>query len=359
MIKYKGPEKLRDEILDKCGKLVSLDEVNIMIFQDYCEKRTNTIGSGVVIESESNIYPCAIPDVGCGFHLCRIEGIRRNDIKNNKILYDKMMELYYGEKKNFSSGKFSLIEMCEKGHLYAKSSFDDDRKSKYEEEKVALQKPISSLFRNCNCCGDLDQYQGHFFEFLEDDNQNIYLLIHSGSWVLADRIMKKYWMPMARESYKKGWSVKENIINGHFRIPIEGMHTLFPEYYNDILSLYNFTIAYRDVIEKEISDIFNEVFGKMISFCLESDYSHTKLWIADDNKVIHQRGVQHLRGDGITRYIMCGTQSSPSLIFTLDRDEFFSHGISEEIHGSDLICFNYTLEKAVRGEQLCPIMTIK
>ena len=123
MISYNGPESMRSIILSKCKRLYSLNEKNVMVFQDYCEKRENTIGSGVVIESEGYIYPCAIPDVGCGFHLCKIDGIRKKDIQNNKRLYDKMIGLYRGEDKIFSSGKFSVIEMCKKGHLYTKVFF--------------------------------------------------------------------------------------------------------------------------------------------------------------------------------------------------------------------------------------------
>lgn len=358
MVKYKGPEKLREGILVQCEKLHLLNEENIIVFQDYCEKRTNTIGSGVVIESKGNIYPCAIPDVGCGYHLCRIQGIKRHDIQNNEILLSKLKEAYCGKDKKFSSHKFSVVEMCEKGHQYTKSFFSDNREQKYENVKVSLHKSISELFTTHECSEDLDQYQGHFFEFLEDKNTNIYLLIHSGSWVLADQIMRKYWIPMARESYINGWSTKDNVINGYFKIPIKGTNALFPEYYNDILSLYNFTIAYRDIIEQEITEILKEVFNREVFLHLESDYSHTKLLI-DDNNIIHQRGVQYLRGDGETRYIMCGTQSTSSLMFSINKDDYFSHGIPENIEGSDNICFDYTMKRVIKGEKLCPILTIK
>ena len=249
---------------------------------------------------------------------------------------------------------------CVKRGIYTqKFFFCDDREGKYENERIALQRPISNLFTSFECCEVLDQYQGHFFEFLEDESGYIYLLIHSGSWVLADQVMKKYWMSMARKSYKRGWSVKDDIINGYFKVPVEGMKELFPEYYNDILSLYNFTIAYRDIIEQEISLIFYEIFRKKIPTKLESDYSHTKLQITEGNTVIHQRGVQYLKGDKKTRYIMCGTQSKPSLMFIIDNDDFFSHGIPENVEEADISCLDYTRRKVVKGELLCPIMTIK
>lgn len=358
MVTYKGPEKMRNAILSKCKDLFLLNEINVMVFQDYCEKRINTIGSGVVIESGENLYPCAIPDIGCGFHLCRVVGIEGGDILNSKLLYKKIIGLFQGENKIFTRGKYSINEMCRSGHAYTKALFYDNRENKYEDVKAILRNPISNLFRELETCKDLNCYQGHFFEFLEDEIGNVFLLIHSGSWVLADQIIKKYWMAMARESYKRKWSGKEEILKGFFKIPIEKMEELFPEYYNDVLSLYNFTIAYRDIIEHELTEAFNDVFKGNVSFQLESDYSHTRLRITDNEKVIHQRGVQYLKGDGVTRYIMCGTQTKPSLMFVINHDDYFSHGVPEEPE-SHQECLEYTMQKAIKGELLCPIMTIK
>lgn len=334
MIKYEVPSILRDKITLASGDINMIDrkENDITIFPDYVSKRTNTIASGVVIKSADSIYPCAVPDLGCSFHIVELEGICEDDLKQCPILFEQLDRLLSGEMAPlFNADKLDTVrDMIVNGHNSTSYIFEENRIKHYENNgkyEIDSTVPLSAtIFPTVDNVCELNRYQGHFMEILvssDENNPKVYLLIHSGCHTLADRFMLHYYPMFAKLSYKNRWSNKEQVISGKFRVPVDSGYER--TYFNDVNGLMNFAIAYRDIIEYSVVKLMKEILDKDIKAKLLSDYAHTKVsW--SKSGVIHQRGIQYLKAGYDNIYLMSGFYGVKSMLFTVENDGFFSHG---------------------------------
>lgn len=350
MIKYDVPKILLDKIILASADINMIDREknDITIFPDYVNKRTNTIASGVVIKSVDSIYPCAVPDLGCSFHIVELEGICEDDLKQSPLLLEQLDKFLLGETDTlFSADKLDTIrDMIVNGHNSTSYMFEENRKIRYENNgkyKIDSTLPLSATIfpTEDNVC-ELNKYQGHFMEILvssDENNPKVYLLIHSGCHMLADRFMMHYYPMFAKLSYKNGWSNNEQVISGKFRVPVDSGYERI--YFNDVNGVMNFAIAYRDIIEYSVVELMKKTLCKDIKAKLLSDYAHTKVSLSESG-VIHQRGIQFLEGGYDNIYLMSGFYGVKSMLFTVENDGFFSHGsqsktefAEDNIYGAD------------------------
>ena len=333
MIEYDAPEEVIRAVNKSCTQEftgISENGSKVSVFLDYIQKRKNTISSGVVIETKNDIYPCALPDVGCGFRLVKCNGISAKTLLKNKNIINRIDDFLHGKMDvNLIPNQVVLNKMLYEGHNCTASLFDNKREKAYENHgyyKISKGHIFNSkIYPDKNLLKKFNNYQGHFFEisYAEEEEECIYFFIHCGSFDLATRYMDYYYPLLAKEAFINRWSSKEEIIQGKFHIPKDSEIAI--KYYNDIKCLMNFAVAYRDLVEYNITKILNEETKKKLCVELLSDYIHTKLSIGDT--VIHQRGIQKLKNDDEKTYILSGEHGIASMLFKINQDGFFSHGV--------------------------------
>lgn len=333
MISYDVPEKILDKvkILAKDLEMINTDDNEIKIFPDFNLKNKVGFPSGIKIKSKNKIYPCAIPDVGCGFRIIRINGISKEEFLNNSSLVNKIDRFLQGVEKVIDNDSIKISDMLRFGQKSTSHLFIEDRINKYEDkgyykldDNHTFKEVIFPLDKNADI---FNSYQGHFLEFLEPQNnekKECYLLIHTGSFILAKNFNKYYYPILSEMSYVNGWSNEEEVISGKFHIPKEA--SIFREYFNDVLALMNFSVSYRDLIESKIINIIKEKNKKNLDIVLLSDCFHTKLSI-NGNYILHQRGIQMLKKSDCLEYIISGNFGIASLLFKSTIDGAFSHGV--------------------------------
>ena len=339
MINYKIPEILRGKIALASDdiRMIDREENIITIFPDYVSKRTNTIASGVVIESTDSIYPCAVPDLGCSFHVVELEGLFEDDLKQCPHLFSQLDLLLSGKATPlFDANKLvAFQDMILYGHDCTAHLFEENRGHQYENGgryEIDGSLPFSnSIFPKETERKELNEYQGHFMEILVSSDRKqskVYLLIHSGCHLLAERFKLYYYPLFAKMSYKNHWSNKEQVISGKFRVPIDSGYE--KDYFNNVNGLLNFTIAYRDIVEHAVVELIRKTVKKEFKAKLLSDYSHTKISLTESG-VIHQRGIQYLESKRDNLYVMSGFYGVKSMLFSVETDGFYSHGSQANI----------------------------
>ena len=136
MIRYDVPSVLLDRIIRASDdiKMIDREENEITIFPDHVNKRNNTIASGVVINSADSIYPCAVPDLGCSFHIVELAGIRESNLKRCPLLFKQLDAFLAGELGSLFSGDDHevIADMIEKGCGSTSGLFPTDRTEHYE-----------------------------------------------------------------------------------------------------------------------------------------------------------------------------------------------------------------------------------
>lgn len=333
MILYDVPSEIYQSVNELSKELMLIDNKDnqITLFPDFIIKRG--FPSGIVIKAKNKIYPCAIPDIGCGFRVVKIKGMSKEDFLGNKNLINKI-DIFLsgkGQANIIDNELVTLEEMLRFGHICTNHLFLDKRISKYEDsgcfnvdDSHEFKEDIFPLIENISI---FNSYQGHFLEFLEplyNTNKECYLLIHTGSFILADNFNMYYYPLLAEMSYVNDWSSEIEVRIGKFNIPRDA--EIIEEYYNDVKALMNFSVSYRDLIERKLFDIINEEMKEKINMVLLSDYFHTKLDISDEY-ITHQRGIQQLVRSDELEYIISGNFGIASLLFKSNIDAPFSHGV--------------------------------
>lgn len=340
MIYYDMPDSMKKVITPLTDDLLIIDSEDneITIYQDFVEKHKIGIPSGVMIKSKSKIYPCAVPDVGCGFRVVKFEGVSKEDFLKNEQLINKINQFLNGKtEKDLIKGKQITVEsMLRQGYYATAHIFSEERSQRYENKGVfhidTNHKHKKEIFPAEKPTSLFNKYQGHFLEFLEPINnktESVYLLIHTGSFILAENLKSYYYPLLAKLSYTNKWSNEQEVLSGKFGI-LKNCD-IVTEYYNDIKLIMNFSIAYRDLIEYCLEEIIKNELGKEIHSVVLSDYNHTKLDIAQEY-VIHQRGIQFLNQSKDTQYVISGNYGIGSLLFMTSKDQFFSHGVQIDIN---------------------------
>lgn len=335
MINYDAPKEIVSKIETiSMEELANISEDNkVTVFLDYIQKRKNTISSGVVIETESEIYPCALPDIGCGFRVVKCIGISAEDMLKKTNILKRIDDFLHGKTDvKMIPGLSYFDQMLYEGHKFTASLFPEKRSEIYEENgSYSIPKGHvlnESIYPDDELLNKFNFYQGHFLEiaYTETEKDCIYLFIHCGSFDLATRYMDYYYPLLAKEAYRNKWSSKEEIIQGRFHIPKDA--EIAVKYYNDIKCLMNFAVAYRDLVEYHITKIIEEEIGSELRIEPLSDYIHTKLTVGDS--VIHQRGIQKLEKSSQRTYIISGEYGIASMLFKTDRNGYFSHGVQAD-----------------------------
>ena len=120
MITLKVPEAMHDKI-SNCLATFKFSENtsdDITVFQDFNTKNDYGIPSGVKLESVDKVYPCAVPDLGCGFRVIKMDGIQKSDLLNNEALMAQI-EKYLKTCNNGSDDMhLDVALMARQGHLY-------------------------------------------------------------------------------------------------------------------------------------------------------------------------------------------------------------------------------------------------
>ena len=335
MITLKVPEAMHDKI-SNCLATFKFSENtsdDITVFQDFNTKNDYGIPSGVKLESVDKVYPCAVPDLGCGFRVIKMDGIQKSDLLNNEALMAQI-EKYLKTCNNGSDDMhLDVALMARQGHLYMRQFFHESREAYYDNsgcfEIGSGHETNTEIFTEQDLNLMIKTYQGHFLEILEprSGERCVYLLIHTGSFTLADRFKQFYYPKMAKISYENNWASKSEILNETFFV--HKSHDIIFQYYNDAKMLMNFAVAYRDLVEIKLLEILKRELEMPFKATLLSDVLHTKITI-NAQGVIHQRGVQELISP-YRPYIISGNASVASMLFFSNSKQYASHGIQTDM----------------------------
>lgn len=337
MITLKVPEAMHEKISSCLAtfKFAENTRDDIAVFQDFNTKNDYGIPSGVKLESVDKVYPCAVPDLGCGFRILKIEGIQKSDLLNNVAIMSRIEKYLKTCDNGFNDYMhLDVTLMARQGHLYMRQFFQESREAYYDKsgcfEINSGHEMNEAIFTERDLNQLIKTYQGHFLEILEpiSGERCIYFLIHTGSFTVADRFKQFYYPKMAKISFDNKWATKSEILNETFYV--DKSHDIVTQYYNDAKMLMNFAVAYRDLVEIKLVEILKKELEMPFKATLLSDVLHTKIAI-NGQGVIHQRGVQELVSP-YRPYIISGNASVASMLFFSNSKQYASHGIQTNVN---------------------------
>lgn len=284
---------------------------------------------GGVLATNDVVIPNAVGvDIGCG--MCAVQtNILVSNI-TDEILRKKILR---GIRKQIPIGKGHHKVRQSEEHM--PKGFNIDNMTIVKRQYLAALKQIGTLGGG-----------NHFIELQRDENNYLWIMIHSGSRNLGKRVCDYY--NEKAEMLNKIWYSEVKVENQLPFLPKESKE--FKEYWEEMEYCVAFAFANRKLmmerIQDVISDVFPEVcFGEMINIC--HNYAAYEEHFGK-NVIVHRKGaVRALEGE---LGIIPGSQGTKSYIVEGrgNEDSFTSssHGAGRKMSRSEAVR-NLSLEKEI------------
>ncbi|SET15442.1 RtcB family protein [Anaerobranca gottschalkii] len=221
------------------------------------------VGVGCTIGTTMTIKDKVVPnlvgvDIGCGIEIIGIGNKKINLQKLDRMIYDKIPNGFNIRKK-----EHSFVDKVELEKLYCKKEVDINR----------ARKSIGTLGGG-----------NHFIEVNQDDDGNLYLVVHSGSRHLGTEVATYYQNRAYNYLKAKGIQVPKSLAYA------EG--DLFNQYIHDMKIVQHFAdINRKAIVEEIVKDLDLEVVD---SFSTIHNYIDTEKMILRKGAVSAKKGERFL-----------------------------------------------------------------
>lgn len=242
--------------------------------------------AGTLIQSDKYLYPIAGGfDIGCGVALYRLVG--GFDIN----LFDKLFN--------------------------SKRLFGIKRKKYSTENKMSDNKwnQIISSGLNRQWLGEIEE-GNHFIEICKGDDDNYYILIHSGVAEYIKMLVLRLFLMLYRKHYGEG----DNETNGYV-LRINKHDIDAKAYLENCETIRLYAQKNREYIAKKIADNIDIE----IEYILDSPHQFITM---EDKTIIHANAVQRfaLVDNKKTAIILCGKGKQNVVVEGIGEKQFINHG---------------------------------
>lgn len=232
--------ELEAEALNQLRNLASMPFIfkHIAVMPDVHAGLGATVGS--VVPTKGAIIPSSVGvDIGCGMIACKLN-IKSSDLP------DSLKDIREAIESTVPVGKEGNTEIDSKTFDIFNSQF----KSGYE--KIIDKYPEIKKKDVLNQLGSLGG-GNHFIELCLDENQNVWLMLHSGSRGIGNRIGTVF-ISLAKEDMKRH---QINLPDKDLAYLIEGTE-LFEDYWNALTWAQNYASYNRIIMKHKILNILNK-----------------------------------------------------------------------------------------------------
>jgi RNA-splicing ligase RtcB len=274
MIEIKGQYNLAKVFTDNIEESAK-EQINLLCNQAFTEGSIIRImpdvhaGAGCSIGTTMTITDKVVPnlvgvDIGCGMETIVLKKGSQTSKRFNPEKVDKIIksEIPYG------------MKIRGKPHNMSE-----------EIDLTKLRCPKININRALLSIGSLGG-GNHFIEFDKDDEDYLYLVIHSGSRHLGNEVAIYY----QQEAYKELSKTSENIIKGAAKQLAYAEGKLFDDYINDMRIIQ----AFADLNRKAMADVILDGLGiKKI----EERFTTIHNYIDMENMILRKGAVSALNGE--------------------------------------------------------------
>jgi len=246
----------------------ALDQFMLAMEQDFVVKGAlmpdahmgYTLPIGAVVACEDVVVPSYVGyDIGCGMGAVKTKFLRDDVEVNRKVIFERIYE---------------TVKMGFVVHQDPKESFlDTSRLSEVGRDAFERRRGFRAL-------GTLGG-GSHFIEIGYDENNAVWIVVHSGSRGPGHGIATEY-MRMASPTGKAS--------EGHFPLPVDSDEG--KNYINDLNWMLEFALENRSRLLKQVMDIVSRVLFKAADFpsIINRNHNHAELV---DGLWIHRKGATH------------------------------------------------------------------
>ncbi len=228
---------------------------------------------GAVIKTKNYIVPSWVGyDIGCGMIAIKLNS-KDNDLK--KLVKDKSKEIYKLVNKTIPLG---LGEYNQKENITKKTIQELDKiinkfqKGEWDTKAINIVKNES--LKNLGTLGS----GNHFIEFSQTDDDNLWLVIHSGSRKIGHKLAELY---MKKAS--------NNNLKFEETYPLEVNSKQGKEYVNVLDYCLEFALLNRLEMAYKIHSLLEKYFNIQIEFELWTNKNHNHA-IKEQEYYIHRKG---------------------------------------------------------------------